>query len=76
MEVDLLDGILSVISYCYGFWSCFESVSSSTSIGGLTGSSRLRESLSITSTLLTGRTYVIWAKAVEVYNLGRQNFIT
>lgn len=52
-----------------------ESVSSSTStVSRLSGSSRAREQLSITSTLLNGRNYVIWAKAVEVYYLGETQF--
>ncbi|XP_058193764.1 uncharacterized protein LOC131310639 isoform X2 [Rhododendron vialii] len=44
--------------------------SSSAVIGSSARSSRFRERLSITSTLLNGKNYVVWAKAVEVYYLG------
>lgn len=53
----------------------FESVSSSISVvGRLSSSSRFHERLSITSTLLNGKNYAIWEKAVEIYYLGEIQF--
>jgi hypothetical protein len=55
-----------IASILYGTMSTEETKSA----GSSTRSSRFRERMSITSTLLNGKNYVIWAKAVEVYYLG------
>lgn len=46
------------------------STPTSTVIGSSSSSSRSRDWRPITSTLLNGKNYVLWAKAVEVYYLG------
>ncbi|KAI8568515.1 hypothetical protein RHMOL_Rhmol02G0206500 [Rhododendron molle] len=56
-----------------------KSISSSLSTGStvtsaVSRSSQSRERLSITSTLLNGQNYVVWAKAVEIYYVGESEY--
>lgn len=51
-----------------------ESSSSSGGTDCFASSSRSQDRLSITSTLLNGNNYTVWAKAVEVYYVGETQY--
>lgn len=57
-----------------GAASATVSSSNSSFVGTSSSSSRSRERFSITSTLLNGNSYAIWAQAVKIYYMGEQKY--
>lgn len=70
-SVFVVDSVLVIEFILFTMESSTTSTSSSTFVVTSSGSSRSHETFSITSALLNGRKYEIWAQGVKVYYLGK-----